>query len=103
MGYKEQSPGSRPGFSAPKSMQQVVVYTAIPCGYCRAAKRLLETLEVEFDEVDLTQDHARRIALAKETGQRTVPQIFVGNTHVGGFMELRALHLAGGLLPLVDS
>ena len=84
-------------------MQQVILYTATLCGYCRAAKRLLEDLDVAFEEVDLTHDHTRRQELMEETGQRTVPQIFVGNTHVGGFTELRALHLAGGFLPLVNS
>ncbi|MEE2751114.1 MAG: glutaredoxin domain-containing protein [Myxococcota bacterium] len=84
-------------------MQQVLLYTAVPCGYCRAAKHLLESLDLAYDEVDLTHDREQRLALMEKTGQRTVPQIFVGDTHVGGFMELRALHLAGGLLPLVNS
>ena len=79
------------------------VYTAVPCGYCRAAKNLLESLGLAYNEVDLTHDREQRLALMEKTGQRTVPQIFVGDTHVGGFMELRALHLAGGLLPLVNS
>ena len=84
-------------------MQQVILYTASHCGYCRAAKSLLQSLEVAFEEIDLTHDYARRQELMETTGQRTVPQIFVGETHVGGFMELRALHLAGGFLPLVQA
>jgi len=84
-------------------MQKVIVYTARPCGYCSAAKSLLTQLDITFDEVDLTGDPAARQALILQTGQRTVPQIFVGEVHVGGFTEMRALHSAGKLLPLVES
>jgi glutaredoxin 3 len=84
-------------------MQTVTLYSTDYCGYCRAAKSLLSELGVAFDEVDLSADPDARTALIERTGERTVPQIFVGETHVGGFTELRALHLDGGLLPLVNS
>lgn len=84
-------------------MQDVTLYSARFCGYCRAAKSLLQQLEIPFEEVDLTHDHEKRMAIIEQTGQRTVPQIFVGDTHVGGFTELRAMHLANTLLPLVNS
>ena len=84
-------------------MQTVTLYSTEYCGYCRAAKSLLSELEIPFDEVDLSEDPEARMALIERTGERTVPQIYVGETHVGGFTELRALHLDGGLLPLVQS
>ncbi len=84
-------------------MQAVTLYSTHFCGYCRAAKALLTDLGVPFEEVDLSADPDGRMALVERTGERTVPQIFVGETHVGGFTELRALHLEGGLLPLVNS
>lgn len=84
-------------------MQPIVVYTSVPCGYCNAAKSLLSRLELSFEERDLTGDRNARMELMQRTGQRTVPQIFVGEVHVGGFTELRALHSQGKLLPLVNS
>ena len=84
-------------------MQPIVVYTAVPCGYCNAAKSLLNRLDLPFEERDLTGDRTARMDLMQQTGQRTVPQIFVGEVHVGGFTELRALHSQGKLLPLVNS
>jgi glutaredoxin 3 len=84
-------------------MQTVTLYSTEYCGYCRAAKSMLSDLEIPFDEVDLSSDPDGRMALIERTGERTVPQIYVGETHVGGFTELRALHLDGGLLPLVNS
>ena len=84
-------------------MQPIVVYTSVPCGYCNAAKSLLNRLDLPFEERDLTGDRSARMELMQRTGQRTVPQIFVGEFHVGGFTELRALHSQGKLLPLVHS
>jgi glutaredoxin 3 len=83
-------------------MQPVLVYTSRPCGYCSAAKSLLEQIGIAYEERDLTGDQAARINLMERSGQRTVPQIFVGKVHVGGFTELRAMHSAGQLLPLVQ-
>ena len=83
-------------------MQPIVVYTARPCGYCSHAKSLLKTLDLPFEEIDLTGDYEARQELMQRTGQRTVPQIFVGEVHVGGFTDLRALHSRGELLPLVQ-
>jgi glutaredoxin 3 len=64
---------------------------------------LLDQLGLAYEEKDLTGDSQARMALMERSGQRTVPQIFVGEVHVGGFTELRALHSAGKLLPLVNS
>ena len=78
-------------------MTPVRIYTAVPCGYCSAAKRFFDEREIAYEEVDLTGDYDARAALLEETGQRTVPQIFVGDTHVGGYTDLIALARGGRL------
>lgn len=83
-------------------MAKVVIYTAIPCGYCNAAKRYFGDNEVEYDEIDLTGDRQARMDLMERTGQRTVPQIFIGETHVGGYSDLMALHAKGEVTPLLE-
>lgn len=82
-------------------MAQVTVYTSAWCGYCTMAKRLLTERGVPFTEVDLTGDDAAREALVTRSGRQTVPQIYVGDVHVGGYDDLRALDRAGGLEPLL--
>ena len=77
---------------------KIVVYSSANCGYCRVAIHFLRTVkDVEVDVVDLTGDWAARKALIAETGHRTVPQIFIGETFVGGYDELRALDAQGKL------
>ena len=78
-------------------MQPVRVYTTRICGYCMMAKRLLRSREIPFSEVDVSQDHETRAWLVESTGQRTVPQIFVGEQSVGGYRELAALARSGQL------
>jgi glutaredoxin 3 len=78
-------------------MSKVVIYTAVPCGYCRAAKSFFDQREIGYDEVDLTGDRDARMDLAQRSGQRTVPQIFIGETHVGGYTDLVALASSGKL------
>ncbi len=81
---------------------RIVVYKSEPCGYCRAALQYLERRKGQtVDIVDLTGDAEARTALRERTGMRTVPQIWVGETHVGGYDEMRALDAAGGLDPLI--
>jgi glutaredoxin 3 len=82
-------------------MKPVTVYTTTYCGYCVRAKALLTELQVPFTEVDVTEDQPARDLLVKRTGQMTVPQIFIGEQSVGGFTDLRALHNAGKLSPLL--
>jgi len=77
---------------------KIVVYSSQNCGFCRAAIQFLSSVKgVEPEVVDLTGDWAARKALIAETGHRTVPQIFIGTTFVGGFQELRALDARGEL------
>lgn len=83
-------------------MSTIKMYKTQACPYCVAAGRFLREIKgVELEEIDLTGDHAARIDLMERSGQRTVPQIWIGETHVGGYDELRALDRAGGLDPLL--
>jgi glutaredoxin 3 len=83
-------------------MQPVTIYTTPFCGYCMAAKRLLTGKGVAFAEIDVGADPSRRAEMVQRSnGGRTVPQIFVGETHVGGFDDMNALDRAGRLDPLL--
>ncbi|MFA3919224.1 glutaredoxin 3 [Ruegeria hyattellae] len=79
-------------------MKPVEIYTSPLCGFCHAAKRLLSQKGARFDEIDVLQDPARKPEMIKRAGGgRTVPQIFIGDIHVGGCDELYALDRAGKL------
>ncbi len=79
-------------------MQTVEIYTSPLCGYCHAAKRLLTEKEVSFVEYNVArQPEKRQEMLDRANGRHTVPQIFVGASHVGGFDDLSALERAGKL------
>ena len=83
-------------------MKQVEIYTSPLCGYCHAAKGLLKRKGVRFAEIDVLSDPDRKPEMIKRAGgRRTVPQIFIGDTHVGGCDELHALERAGKLDPLL--
>ncbi len=69
-------------------MKKVTIYTTTYCGYCLAAKKLLEKHKITFTEIDVTTDDAKRTWLIEQTGQRTVPQIFFDDQSIGGFSEL---------------
>jgi glutaredoxin 3 len=73
-------------------MTRIVLYTTPYCGYCRAAKALLQTKGHGFTEIDVSEDFAKREEMiARAIGGRTVPQIFIGDRHVGGYEELAQL------------
>lgn len=79
-------------------MKPVEIYTSPLCGYCHAAKRLLTQKGVSFSEVDVLAEPGRKVEMMQRSnGGRTVPQIFIGDTHVGGSDELHALERAGKL------
>jgi len=83
-------------------MPKVTIYTTAFCPYCVSAKALLRRKNVEFSEVDVSYDaEERQRMMAKAQGRRTVPQIFIGETHVGGSDELHALDRQGKLDPLL--
>jgi len=78
-------------------MKPVKIYTTPWCPYCVRAKRLLDKKGVFYQEIDVDNDDEARIRLAEQTGRRTVPQIFIGEHHVGGSDDLHALEAQGKL------
>ena len=83
-------------------MTKIVLYTTPYCGYCRAAKHLLGKKGVAFTEIDVSDDlDLRQEMIERAYGRRTVPQIFINGTHVGGYDELAELELAAKLDPLL--
>jgi len=83
-------------------MPKVTIYTTAFCPYCHSAKALLRRKNIEFSEIDVSYDaEERQRMITKAQGQRTVPQIFIGETHVGGSDELHALDRQGKLDPLL--
>ncbi len=83
-------------------MRSVEIYTTPICPYCHAAKRLLQKKGVAYAEIDVSRDPTLREAMIQRAkGRRTVPQIFVGDTHVGGCDDLYALDEAGKLDPML--
>jgi len=84
-------------------MNPVRMYTTQVCPYCVRAKSLLAQRGVaQIDEIRVDLDPSQRDAMVALTGRRTVPQIFIGDTHVGGCDDLMALDRAGGLAPLLN-
>ncbi len=83
-------------------MPTVKMYTTQTCPYCVRAKTLLQQRGVsQIDEIRIDLDASARAAMVAQTGRRTVPQIFIGDTHVGGCDDLVALDQRGGLAPLL--
>lgn len=84
-------------------MKPVEIYTSPLCGYCHAAKRLLSQKGVEYTEIDVSRDpNLRATMMRRSNGGRTVPQIFIGDQHVGGCDDLYALNSAGKLDPMLN-
>lgn len=85
-------------------MQVVKMYTTAVCPYCIRAKQLLKARGVtQIDEIRIDEKPHERDEMMRVTGRRTVPQIFIGTTHVGGCDDLIALDARGGLMPLLDA
>ena len=85
-------------------MQAVKMYTNAVCPYCVRAKQLLKARGVEsIEEIRIDTNPQERERMMEITGRRTVPQIFIGDTHVGGCDDLMALDARGGLLPLLGA
>jgi len=86
------------------SQPSVRMYTTAVCPYCQRAKQLLKARGVEqIEEIRIDTDPQARAHMMEVTGRRTVPQIFIGQTHVGGCDDLVALDGRGGLLPLLQA
>ena len=85
-------------------MQAVKMYTTAVCPYCIRAKQILKSKGVEqIDEIRVDQLPDARATMMETTGRRTVPQIFIGDTYVGGCDDLVALDGRGGLMPLLNA
>ena len=79
-------------------MKKVVIYTGPRCNYCSAAKHLLNKKKISYTEFDIGVDSSKRQEMQEKTnGARTIPQIFIGDTYVGGYNELKALENKGEL------
>ena len=85
-------------------MQSVKIYTTAVCPYCNQAKQILKARGVlQIEEIRIDTDAQQRLKMMERTGRRTVPQIFIGQTHIGGCDDLVALDARGGLLPLLNA
>ena len=85
-------------------MKKVVIYTGPMCNFCSAAKHLLNKKNVSYEEIDIGYDDKKREEMLKKSnGARTIPQIFIGEKHVGGYIELKALENKGELDTLLKN
>ena len=84
-------------------MQKVTIYTTPYCPYCHAAKALLKKKGVSFEEIDVQDTVLRQQMMLRASGRRTVPQIFIGETHVGGSDDIHELDRRGQLDPLLSA
>ena len=85
-------------------MQKIVIYTGPMCNFCSAAKHLLNKKKVNYTEFDIGVDSSKMQEMQERTkGARTIPQIFIGDTYVGGYNELKALEVVGKLDSLINS
>ena len=84
-------------------MKNITIYTGPSCNFCDAAKRLLERNKLKFSEIDVSSgENIRDEMIKKSNGHRTIPQIFFGDHHVGGYTELRALEKENKLKELLE-
>jgi len=85
-------------------MKKVVIYTGPLCNFCSAAKHLLNKKKINYEENDIGYDDKKREEMLKKTnGAKTIPQIFIGEKHIGGYVELRALDKDGKLNSLLET
>ena len=83
-------------------MKKVTVFSTQFCGYCVRAKQLLQQRGIPFVEIGVDRDPEQRRLMVEKSGRQTVPQIWIGDSHVGGFEELWALDREGKLTALVE-
>ena len=84
-------------------MKNIIIYSSNNCGYCELAKSLLDSLNYQYQEINIQEIPDKRDEmLRKSNGRRTVPQIFINDLHVGGYDELNRLHLNGELTELIN-
>ena len=95
--------GSEGAETEPRNGPKVVMYATSWCPYCSSARQLLERKGVEFQEIDIEAAPAARTQMITRSGRSTVPQIFIGETHVGGCEDLHDLEARGGLDKLLQT
>ena len=83
-------------------MKNILIYTANRCGYCVMAKRLLDNKKAIYTEINIDEREGQREEMMQKTKRRTVPQIYIGDFHVGGFDDLNALNKTGKLDELLN-
>lgn len=100
---RNSAPASSPAGSAPAAggAPAITIYSSAICPYCVAAKNFLKSKGQAWTEVRIDLDPAARKRMVEITGRTSVPQIFIGESHVGGYDDMIALHRAGGLEPLL--
>ncbi len=86
---------------APAQAQPIIIYTTLICPYCVAAKNFLKSKGLSWSEVRVDTDSAERERMIARAKRTSVPQIFVGDVHVGGFDDMMAMHRAGKFEPLL--
>ena len=85
-------------------MKKVVIYTGPLCNFCSAAKHLLNKKKINYEEIDIGYDDKKREEMLKKSnGAKTIPQIFVEDKHIGGYVELKALESKGELDTLLKN
>ena len=78
--------------------KEILIYSSYNCGYCDRAKKLLDEKKISYKEINIQDDPTEReVMLRKANGRRTVPQIFINDTHIGGFQELQKIVIEGNL------
>jgi len=82
--------------------KSIIIYSKSYCPYCKNAKALLTSKGVTFTEFEITDDTALTAEMVERSGRHTVPQIFIGDVHVGGGSDLAELDATGGLDPLLE-
>ena len=85
-------------------MKKVVIYTGPMCNFCSAAKHLLNKKKISYEEIDIGYDEKKREEMLKKSnGMKTIPQIFIEEKHIGGYVELKALENKGELDTLLKN
>jgi glutaredoxin 3 len=84
-------------------MSEIIIYTGRLCPYCTMAKRLIERKGASYTEIDVDSEPGLRQDLMEKTKRRTIPQIYIGDRHIGGFDDLQAMDYRNELDPLLQA
>lgn len=84
------------------STPEVIIYTGHRCAYCNAAKKMLDSKNVSYTEINIHEDATKAEEMVEKTKRQTVPQIFIGGTHIGGFDDMAELNTEGKLDELLQ-